>query len=215
VKSAKDRIKEIIVILKKHYPYVKKTALDFSNPHEVLVATILSAQCTDKRVNIVTKELFKKYKKVSDYAHADLKKFEQEIRSTGFYHNKARNIIDSSKIIENKYNGIVPDKMEELIELPGVARKTANIVLGNGYGVVEGIAVDTHVKRLSFRLGLSKNTDPVKIEKDLMLLVSKSDWFDISNLLIEHGRNVCKAQKPDCINCFLANICPKLGVLGN
>jgi len=215
VKNVKDKIKEIIYRLKKHYPEVKKTALNFSNPHEILVATILSAQCTDKRVNIVTQKLFRKYKSVSDYANADIKVFEQEIKSTGFYHNKAKNIIESSKIIENKYNGIVPCEMDELLTLPGVARKTANIVLGNGYGKVVGIAVDTHVKRLSYRLSLTEHIDPVKIEKNLMGIVPKKDWFAISNLLIEHGRKICSAKRPDCVNCFLSDICPKKGILGN
>ncbi|MDD5686226.1 MAG: endonuclease III [Elusimicrobia bacterium] len=215
MKNKKLEIDEIIRRLKKQYPNVKKTALIFSNPVEILVATILSAQCTDKRVNIVTSEIFKKYKTSSDYANADLKVFEQEIRSTGFYHNKAKNIIESCKIIENKYNGIVPNKMEELLTLPGVARKTANIVLGNAFGIIEGVAVDTHVKRLSYRLAISKNIIPEKIEKDLMKLFPKKEWFAISNLLIEHGRNVCKAIKPNCNNCFLFDLCPRLGVTGN
>ena len=202
-------------LLKKHYKNVKKTALDFSNPLEILVATILSAQCTDKRVNKITPEIFKKYKTARDYAEADIKVFEQEIKSAGFYHNKAKNIIEACKIVDKKYNGRVPDKMAELLELPGVARKTANIVLGNGYGIVEGIAVDTHVRRLSKRMGFSKNDDPVKIEQDLMDIVDRRDWFDISNIIIEHGRTVCKAARPGCVVCFLAEICPKTGVTGN
>lgn len=205
-------ISELVIRLKKHYPYVKKSVLTFSNPLEILVATILSAQCTDKRVNLITPKLFKKYKTASGYAAADIKELEQEIRSAGFYHTKAKNIKESCKIIVQKYGGNVPDKMEELISLPGVARKTANIVLGNGFGIVEGIAVDTHVKRLSGRLGLSKSSDPVKIEQDLMKTFQKSEWFAISNLLIEHGRNVCKAITPACRNCFLLDLCPRLGL---
>lgn len=206
---------EVLDRLKKHYPNVKKTALTFSNPLEILVATILSAQCTDARVNKITPLLFAKYKKASDYASADIKVFEQEIKSAGFYHNKAKNIIGACKVIGEKYNGKVPDTMENLLTLPGVARKTANIVLGNAFGKISGIAVDTHVKRLSFRLGLSKNTGPEKIEQDLMKIFARSDWFAVSNLLIEHGRKICNAKKPDCKNCFLLDICPRIGVSGN
>ncbi|MDI6642281.1 MAG: endonuclease III [Elusimicrobiota bacterium] len=204
-------ITEIINRLKKHYPDAK-VALEFSNPLEILIATILSAQCTDERVNKVTKTLFKKYKSVKDYAQADIKKFEQEIRSTGFYHNKAKNIINACKIILEKYNGKVPKTMQELLSLPGVARKTANIVLGNAYGIVEGIAIDTHVRRLSQRLGLSKSDDPEKIEQDLMKLIPKKFWFQISYLLIDHGREICSARNPNCKECFLADLCPKIGL---
>jgi len=205
----------ILSRLKKHYPDVKKTALTFSNPLEILVATILSAQCTDERVNKITPLLFAKYKKASDYVSADIKVFEQEIRSAGFYHNKAKNIIGACKIIAEKYNGKVPDTMENLLTLPGVARKTANIVLGNAFGKISGIAVDTHVKRLSFRLGLSKNNNPEKIEQDLMKIFNRGDWFALSNLLIEHGRKICNARKPDCKNCFLEKLCPRIGLPGN
>lgn len=205
-------VTKLVTRLKKHYPYVKKSALKFSNPLGILVATILSAQCTDKRVNSITPKIFKKYRTVSDYASADIKQFEQEIKSTGFYHNKAKNIIDACKIIEKKYNGAIPNKMNELLTLPGVARKTANIVLGNGFGIVEGIAVDTHVKRLSVRLGLSGSNNPVKIEQDLMETVPKNNWFAVSNLLIEHGRNICKAINPDCNNCFLSDLCLRIGL---
>ncbi len=202
---------EILKLLKKHYPDAK-TALNYNKPHEILVATILSAQCTDKRVNKVTKELFKKYKTVKDYAKADVKKFEQDIRSTGFYRNKARNIIAAANKIVKDYNGKVPDKMEELIKLPGVARKTANIVMWNAYGKIGGIAVDTHVTRLSYRLGLTKNTNPEKIEQDLMKLFSEKEWPHVTNLMISHGRAVCKAPSPYCSKCFLNKICPKNGV---
>jgi endonuclease-3 len=205
------RVKEIINILKKEYPDAK-IALNFNTPIEILVATILSAQCTDERVNKVTEKLFKKYKTVKDYAEADLKEFEEEIKSTGFYHNKAKNIISSAKIIMEKYNGEVPKKMEDLLNLPGVARKTANIVLGNAYNIVEGIAVDTHVKRLSYRLGFTKNTDPEKIERDLMKIIPEKYWFIISYLLIEHGRKICDAKKPKCEKCVLEKRCPKAGL---
>lgn len=203
----KNKIELILTILKKEYPGFT-TALIHKNPIELLVATILSAQCTDARVNIVTKELFKKYKTAPDFARADLKRFEQEIRSTGFYHNKAKNIIGAAKMIVGKFNGHVPDSMEKLIELPGVARKTANIVLSHGYGKIEGIAVDTHVRRVSFRLGVTKNEDPVKIEQDLMKTTPKKDWPHLSDLLIAHGRAICAAAKPKCLECILGKICP-------
>lgn len=202
-----DKINKILALLKKEYPDFT-TALIHKDPLQLLVATILSAQCTDARVNIVTKDLFKKYRKVSDYAGANLKKFEQEIRSTGFYRNKAKNIIGAAKMIEDRFKGRVPDSMEELIQLPGVARKTANIVLSHGYGKIEGIAVDTHVRRLSFRLGLTKNEDPVKIEADLMKITPRKEWARLSDLLITHGRAVCAAAKPKCPECVLASMCP-------
>lgn len=200
-------IQKILSLLKKEYPGAK-IALSFRTPLEILVSTVLSAQCTDKRVNIVTAHLFKKYKKVGDYAGADLKTFEQEIRSTGFYRSKARNIINSAKIILKDFNGKVPDSMEDLLKLPGVARKTANIVLFNGFGKTEGIAVDTHVRRLSRRLGLTKHDDPVKIEQDLIKLVDTKEWSRISYLLIEHGRSICDARKPKCPECVLGKLCP-------
>ncbi len=199
---------EIYKILQKEYSKAK-IALEYKNAIQLLVATILSAQCTDARVNIVTKTLFKKYKTVQDFAQADLKIFEQEIRSTGFYHNKAKNIINAAKIILEKFNGKVPDTMEGLISLPGVARKTANIVLSNAFGKVEGIAVDTHVKRLSYRIGLSDNVEPEKIEQDLMKSLPKEIWFKISYLLIEHGRKICTAKKPLCDRCVIEKKCKK------
>ena len=205
------KINEIIKKLKKEYPKAR-IALKFTNPLEILVATILSAQCTDKRVNMVTETLFKKYRTIHDYANANIKEFEEEIKSTNFYKNKAKNIIEAAKIILKKFNGQVPKTMNELLTLPGVARKTANIVLSNAYGIVEGIAVDTHVRRLSQRLGLSKNTDPEKIENDLMKIIPKNDWFIISYLLIEHGRKICSAKKAECNICILSNLCPKIGI---
>ena len=203
----KTRVLEIIELLEKEYPKAK-TALHYSSPLEILVATILSAQCTDKRVNIVTKSLFKKYRTAEDYANADLTELEQDIRSTGFYRNKAKNIKNAGQMLIEKYDSQVPRTMEEIVELPGVARKTANIVLSNAYGVIVGIAVDTHVRRLSKRLGLTENKNPDKIEKDLMLIVPKSHWKRITNLLIFHGRNVCMARKPKCSICSLNKICP-------
>lgn len=199
--------KKILSILKREYPNAK-IALEFSNPLELLVATILSAQCTDERINRVTKELFKKYKKAEDYANADLKKFEQEIRSTGFYKNKAKNIIAMGKILVEKFNSEVPRTMTELIQLPGVARKTANVVLSNAFNVIEGIAVDTHVKRLSQRLMLTKEENPEKIEQDLMKLFAKEEWPNVTKLLILHGRKICLAKKPLCGECSLSKICP-------
>ncbi len=198
---------DILQILKKAYGE-QRTALVHQNPLQLLVSTILSAQCTDVRVNIVTKELFKKYKTANDYANADIKKFKQEIKSTGFYKNKAKNIIGAAKKIVADFGGKVPTTMEELVILPGAGRKTANIVLSEGYGIIEGIAVDTHVTRVSFRLGLTKNTDPEKIERDLMQVVPKKDWRNISNLLIAHGRRICSAKKPFCSGCMLNKICP-------
>ena len=203
----KERVLKIIELLEKEYNH-PKVALKYNNPLQLLIATMLSAQCTDKRVNMVTEKLFKKYKTAEDYANMDIKVFEQEIKSTGFYKNKAKNIQKCCKILVEKFGGEVPKTMEELISLPGVARKTANIVLGNAYGIVVGIAVDTHVRRLSQRLGLSKNKDPEKIEKDLMKIVPKNKWFDINYLLIEHGRKICNARKPKCEECVINRLCP-------
>jgi len=203
----RTRVLKIIELLEKEYPKAK-TALHYASPIEILVATILSAQCTDKRVNIVTKSLFKKYKTAEDYANADLGELEEAVRSTGFYRNKAKNIKRSGRMLVEKFDSQVPRTMNELLELPGVARKTANIVLSNAYGIIEGIAVDTHVRRLSKRLGLTENKNPDKIEADLMLIVPKSHWKRITDLLIFHGRNVCMARKPKCGACVLNKICP-------
>ena len=206
-RSSKMDNKAIIRKLKKAYPSAGM-ALNHSNPLELLVATILSAQCTDKRVNIVTKKLFKKYVTLSDYASASQKEFEQDIHSTGFFRNKAKNIISSAKLIRDVFGGKVPSSMSEILTLPGVARKTANIVLGNAYGVVEGIAVDTHVIRLSRLLGMSKNSDPVKIERELMKTLPKKEWMNTSYLLQMHGREVCNARKPKHQLCVLRSLCP-------
>jgi endonuclease-3 len=205
--AEKNRTSEIFRILKEHYPSAR-VALNFSNPLELLVATILSAQCTDKRVNEVTSTLFKKYRTPDDYAKADLDVLEQDIRPTGFYRNKARYLKACCSIIAEKYGGEVPKTMEDLLKLPGVARKTANIVLSNAYGVVEGIAVDTHVKRVSRRLGLTSNTDQDKIEKDLMQIFPKEAWFSLNYLLIELGRGVCVAGRPRCEKCPVVRLCP-------
>jgi endonuclease-3 len=198
---------EIIKRLSAAYPDAK-IVLKFSNPMELLVATILSAQCTDEVVNRITVPLFKKYRSVGDFASADIAVFEQDIKSAGFYHNKAKNIIAAANLIIEKFDGKIPSSMAELLTLPGVARKTANIVLYNAYGITDGIAVDTHVGRLSQKLGLSKNSDPVKIEKDLMQIIPRQIWGSFSYLLIEHGRAVCIARKPKCKICTLNDICP-------
>jgi len=203
----KERAAKIIQLLEKEYPDAK-IALDYSNALELLVATILSAQSTDVTINQITKKLFKKYTKPEDYASADITMLEQDIKSSGFYHNKAKNIQKAAQLILEKFGGKVPKTMEKLMELPGVARKTANIVLFGAYGKVEGVAVDTHVRRLSQRLGLTENEDPDKIEKDLMQLVPKEKWMHFANLLIFHGRNVCFARKPNCTGCELNKICP-------
>jgi endonuclease-3 len=203
----KERVLKIIELLEKEHPDAK-VALHYSNPLELLVATMLSAQSTDETINKVTKTLFKKYTTPEDYANADLKELEQEVRSTGFYHNKAKNLKNSAKMLVETYHSQVPKTMEELIELPGVARKTANIVLANVYAVVAGVAVDTHVRRLAQRLGLSGNSHPNKIEQDLMSIVPKDKWMRITDLLIFHGRRVCTAKKPNCAGCVLNKICP-------
>ena len=205
-----DNPKNILKQLEKEYaggPF-----LNARNPFEVLVSTILSAQCTDKRVNKVTKFLFKKYKTPQDFANVSQNELEKYIYSTGFYRNKAKSIISSANTILNKYDGKVPNEMNELLKLRGVARKTANIVLSSGFNKREGIAVDTHVKRVSYRLGLTEHKNPIKIEQDLIKIYPKSKWQEISWLLIEHGRAFCKAPTPICSNCFFENTCPKKGV---
>lgn len=209
--NTREQAKEIIKRLKKEYPD-PKTALNFSNPFELLVATILSAQTTDIHVNRVTENLFNKYKSVKDYANVSLDTFQKDVSSINFYRTKAKNIRESAKLIVDNFNSKVPKTMEELITLPGVARKTANIILSNVYGINEGIAVDTHVKRLANRLGLTNNEDPVKIEKDLMEITPKSEWGNISHLLIFHGRKICQAKKPKHKECVLYDICPSRNI---
>ena len=203
----KERANQIIDLLTEEYPEAK-TALKYKNPLEMLVATLLSAQTTDKQVNQVTKKLFKKYKSAEDYAKADLKELQEDVRSTGFYRNKAKNLKNMGRMLIEKYNSKVPHTMEELIELPGVARKTANIVLSNAFGIIAGVAVDTHVRRLAQRLGLTEKKNQDKIEEDLMEIVPKSQWKNITDLLIFHGRRICNARKPKCDECVLNKICP-------
>lgn len=210
--NKKETVQRIISVLEKEYPN-PKTALEFETPHQLLVATILSAQCTDKRVNIVTKDLFKKYNNIGDFANANIIEFEDDIHSTGFYRNKAKNIVASSQIIMKRFKGNVPENMEDLIELPGVARKTANVVLSGAFGKEEGIAVDTHVRRISNLLGLSANSDPEKIEQDLMENTAQKDWSKLSHLLIYHGRNVCVARKPKCDQCLLSTVCKNRSII--
>jgi len=203
----KRRVLEIINRLEKEHPDAK-IALNFSNPLELLVATILAAQCTDERVNQVTRNLFKKYRSAEDYANADINVLEQDIKPTGYYRVKARRIKEVCKILVEKFNSEVPKTMEGLLSLPGVARKTANIVLTNAYGINEGIIVDTHVLRLAKRLGLTKSKTRERIEKDLMEIVPKDKWGRFADLLIFHGRRVCKARKPNCEMCVLKDLCP-------
>ena len=210
MKPAKNRIKDIIRILKEEYPN-SRTALRQKSPFELLVSTMLSAQCTDERVNKVTPGLFKKYGGPRDFAAAKQALLEKEIRSTGFYRNKAKNIIGASKKIVKEFNGKVPDNMSELITLPGVARKTANIVLSGSFNKAEGIAVDTHVKRLSERMALSREKDPNKIEKDLMEIVPRKEWLDFNYMLVNHGRKRCMARKPRCPECVIGHLCPSYG----
>jgi endonuclease III len=198
---------EVVVRLKSEYPDAQ-TELDWSNPLELLVATMLSAQTTDVQVNRVTQGLFTKYRTAEDYADADADELEEDIRPTGFYRNKARSLRNMASALIEDHGGEVPRTMQELVALPGVGRKTANVVLGNAFGVDEGIVVDTHVRRVSGRLGLTQNRDPEKIERDLMQVVPEQDWTVFSHLLILHGRRTCKARKPDCPNCSLNDICP-------
>jgi endonuclease-3 len=207
MEDLKARAREILRILKEEYRDAK-VALRFSNPFELLIATILSAQCTDERVNVVTERLFQKYRKPEDYLHVSLEELEEDIKPTGFYKNKAQNIRKACKVLVEKFGSEVPKKMEELLTLPGVGRKTANIVLSNAYGIHEGIAVDTHVRRLASRLGLSKERSPDKIEKDLMELFPKEDWIKVTDTLIFHGRKVCSAKKPACDICVVSSFCP-------
>ena len=206
-KEEKQRTLKIIRLLRQEYPDVH-CSLNFSNPLELLVATILSAQCTDERVNIVTADLFRKYRSAEDYVKVSQGELEQDIRSTGFYRNKAKAIQGACKIISERYGGRVPDTMEELLTLPGVARKTANVVLGNAFAIASGVVVDTHVGRLAGRLGLTTEEQPEKIERDLMGLVPEKDWIDFSHLLIYHGRQVCKARTPLCEQCVIEKLCP-------
>jgi len=207
------RTKKIIAGLRKTYPDAH-CELNHSNPLELLIATILSAQCTDKRVNLVTAELFKKFRSATDYAQADAAQLEQDIRTAGFFRNKAKSIRTCCQALVEKHGGQVPRTMEELITLGGVGRKTANVVLGNAFDINIGVVVDTHVARLSQRLGLTRQKDPAKIEQDLMQLVPQQQWTLFSHWLIWHGRRRCYARKPDCPNCEIKSLCPRIGVPG-
>jgi endonuclease-3 len=211
-----QRVRKIIRLLKRAYPDAK-CSLNYSNAFELLIATILSAQCTDVRVNIVTQDLFRKYRKPEDYLKVSPRELEKDIRTTGFFRNKTKSIQGTAKLLTEQYGGKVPETMEDLLELPGVARKTANVVLGNAFGVISGIVVDTHVTRLSHRLGLSMEKTAEKIEQDLIAIVPKKDWVIFSHLLIAHGRDICKARNPLCAECVVERLCPssylKTGVL--
>lgn len=212
----KKRTREIIRKLKRAYPDAK-CSLNHTSPFELLIATILSAQCTDERVNMVTADLFRKYRKPEDYLKVAPRELEKDIQSTGFFRNKTKSIQGTSKKLTEEYGGEVPQKMDELLELPGVARKTANVVLGNAFGIKSGVVVDTHVTRLSHRLGLSEEKTAEKIEQDLVQIVPKKDWVIFSHLLIAHGRKICKARNPLCDHCPVEKQCPssflKTGVM--
>ncbi|MBS0015223.1 MAG: endonuclease III [Arthrospira sp. SH-MAG29] len=203
----RHRALEVLVRLKRLYPDAACT-LNYETPLQLLVATILSAQCTDERVNQVTPALFKRFPDAFSLGTADLQELETLVRSTGFYRNKARHIKESSRIITEKFGGEVPKRMEQLLELPGVARKTANVVMANAYGINMGVTVDTHVRRLSQRLGLTQHQDPVRIERDLMQVLPQPDWENWSIRLIYHGRGICTARNPACYNCQLSDLCP-------
>src|SRR6266851_4970349 len=205
--ASPEQVSAIIAELRRLYPDAK-SSLNFSNPLELLVATQLSAQCTDERVNIVTRDLFPKYRSVEDYATVSQEELEKDIRSTGFYRNKAKNIRAACQLLITNYNGEVPRTMADLLKLPGVARKTANVVLGNAFGIIEGFVVDTHIGRLARRFGWTTNEDPVKVEQDLMRLVPRQAWLDLSHLMIFHGRAICQARRPLCERCSLVKLCP-------
>lgn len=205
--AKKQRALEILVRLKRLYPDARCT-LNYATPVQLLVATILSAQCTDERVNQVTPALFSRFPDAQALANADLAELESLIRSTGFYRNKAKNIQATCRILVKEFGGQVPPSMEQLLTLPGVARKTANVVLGHAFGIYAGVTVDTHVKRLSYRLGLTKNTDPIHIEQDLIRLLPSQEWENFSIRLIYHGRAICKARNPACQACLIADLCP-------
>ncbi|MBA3247675.1 MAG: endonuclease III [Pyrinomonadaceae bacterium] len=203
----KQRTRRIITKLKKAYPDAR-CSLNHANPLELLIATILSAQCTDERVNIVTADLFRKYRRAEDYLNVEQAELERDIHSTGFFRNKAKAIQGACRMIVEEYGGEVPADIERLLRLPGVARKTANVVLGNAYGIASGVVVDTHVTRLAQRLGLAAHEQPEKIERDLLELVPQKDWIVFSHLLIAHGRKVCKARVPLCGECMIEPLCP-------
>ena len=214
--DVKPRVRKIISLLKRAYPDAK-CSLNHSNAFELLIATILSAQCTDARVNIVTQDLFRKYRKPEDYLKVSTSELQQDIRTTGFFRNKTTSIQGTAKALTEQYGGVVPQTMEELLELPGVARKTANVVLGNAFGIKAGVVVDTHVTRLSHRLGLSEQKAAEKIEQDLIPIVPRKEWVIFPHLMIAHGRAICKARSPLCEECVIEKLCPssylKTGVM--
>lgn len=209
--QAKQHAAKIIHGLRWEYPDAT-CALEFNTPLELLVATILSAQCTDARVNLVTRDLFKKYRSADDYAQADVADLERDIQSTGFFRNKARSIMACCQAIASEHGGEVPRDLASLVALPGIGRKTANVILGTAYGIASGIVVDTHVIRLSRRLGLTEQKDPEKIERDLIEQIPRKEWINFSHRLIHHGRRTCVARKPKCEVCVLADVCPRIGV---
>ena len=216
ISELKQKVGKIIRLLKRAYPDAK-CSLNHSNAFELLIATILSAQCTDDRVNIVTADLFRKYRKPEDYLKVSPRELEKDIRTTGFFRNKTKSIQGTSKLLTEQYDGRVPQTMDELLELPGVARKTANVVLGNAFAIRSGVVVDTHVTRLSHRLGLTQQKTAEKIELDLIEIVPKKEWVMFSHLLIAHGRKICKARNPLCDDCMVVKLCPssylKTGVM--
>ncbi|MFW6146104.1 MAG: endonuclease III [Planctomycetota bacterium] len=212
--ARRERTAAIIATLQQRYPDAR-CALAHRTPLQLLVATILSAQCTDERVNIVTKDLFKTYKTAADFAAADPATFEQQIRSTGFYRNKAKNILAAARRLVDNFDGTVPRTMDELLTLPGIARKSANVILGTAYGANAGIVVDTHVRRVAQRLDLTRQKEPVKIERDLMDLVPRDLWTDVSHMIIFHGRQCCTARKPDCADCTVSELCPSAFTLNS
>ncbi len=209
--AEKRHAARIARLLVKHYPDAR-CSLDFQSPLELLVATILSAQCTDERVNLVTKTLFRKYPTAAHYARAGLPQLQRDIKSTGFFRNKAKSIKNCCRDLLEQYDGKVPDDIEQLVLLPGIGRKTANVVLGTAYGTASGVVVDTHVARIARRLGLTAEKTPEKIERDLIGLFAKKEWIVLSHRLIQHGRRVCTARKPKCDECPLESLCPRIGV---
>ena len=211
--EAKRHARRVVRQLAKDYPDVE-CALVHSNPLELLVATILSAQCTDERVNLVTRELFKKYRSAADFARAPIKQLETDVKSTGFFRNKAKNIRACCQRLVESYDGQVPQEMEALVELPGVGRKTASVVLGTEFGIAAGVVVDTHVGRLSRRLGLSEASDAVRVERDLIEVLPQKEWIEFSHRMIHHGRAICNARKPRCDGCGFEKFCPRVGVAG-
>lgn len=212
--QAKRYSSQVLKRLKAAYPDAE-CALNFTNPLELLIATILSAQCTDARVNLVTKNLFKKYRSAKDFAEAKPAELEKAIQSTGFFRNKAKNIQGCCQMLVEKHGGEVPQELDDLVQLPGVGRKTGNVVLGTAFGIASGVVVDTHVTRVTHRLGMSRSNDAVKIEQELMPQIPKKEWVNFSHRVIHHGRRVCDARKPKCDICNMNDICPRIGVKSN